>query len=227
MVRDEINPPRRLDAAALARGGRELAAREPAFARILERHGYPMLRRRPAGFPSLVRIILEQQVSLEAAATLHARLAAEAGGITVEAILDLGVEGMRALGLTGGKARYCHELAARVQDGRTSFHRIARAGDHRAHTLLCDIPGIGPWSADVYLLFVERRPDVWPAGDLALVRSIGETFGLHGIPDDGQCLAMAENWRPWRSVAARLLWHAYLSRRGRGERVRRRPGPAR
>lgn len=222
MVRDELNPAKRIDTADLVSAGNELAQREASFSEILLRHGHPPLMSRAPGLASLVRIILEQQVSLEAARTLYRRLEAAAGGILVENLLALGVEGLRAAGLTGQKARYCHELAARVRDGRTSFHRIARADDAVARALLREIPGVGPWSADVYLLFVARRPDIWPPGDLALRRSIAETFELDETPDDRRCLAMAEEWRPWRSVAARLLWHAYLSRRGRSDGLRRR-----
>lgn len=222
MVRDELNPVKRLDMVDLISAGNELAQREASFSEILLRHGHPPLMRRPPGLASLVRIILEQQVSLEAARTLYRRLEVAAGGMLVENLLALGVEGLRAAGLTGQKARYCHELASRIRDGRTSFHRIARANDAAARAMLCEIPGVGPWSADVYLLFVGRRPDIWPPGDLALKRSIAETFELDVIPDDGRCQTMAEDWRPWRSVAARLLWHAYLSRRGRIDGLRRR-----
>ncbi len=210
----------RLDRAALRRACDELARREPALAAALERHGYPPLWRRRGGFATLVTIILEQQVSLDSARALYRRLEQRLGTVDAPAVRALGEAGLRGLGLTRQKAAYCARLAARVEDGRTSFHRIARADDAAARSALLAIDGVGPWTADVYLLFVAGRPDIWPPGDVALIRSVEEVFGIDAGDGglrmrDAACQALAERWRPWRSVAARLLWHAYLERRGR------------
>lgn len=194
---------------ALARRDRELGA-------VLSRWGYPPLWNRRGGFAALVLMILEQQVSLDSARAVFRRLEAAAGGrVAPQNVLALGVDGLRGAGLTRQKAGYCHALAERVAGGELSFTKIARVGEDRARELLRGIRGVGEWTADVYLLFVLRRPDVWPPRDIALMRSIAEVYGLDPMPDDAACLARAERWRPWRSVAARILWHAYLSRRNR------------
>ncbi len=193
----------------------ELASLEPALRQTLDRFGYPPLWSRRSGFGTLVLIILEQQVSLASARAVFNRLEMFAGDITPNAILQFSAEQLRQAGLTRQKATYCHGLASRVVSGETSFPKIARAGDENARNMLCEINGVGAWSADVYLLFALRRPDIWPSGDLALIKSVAEICGFDKTPDSETCNRMAEHWRPWRSAAARLLWHAYVSRRGR------------
>lgn len=229
MAASDIPCPGRLDRRTLHRACDRLAAREPVFARALVAHGYPPLWPRPPGFATLVKIILEQQVSLASARSVYERLEALTGGVSSASILRLGPQALRDAGLTRQKARYCHELAVRVADGRTSFARIARAADDEARGMLLEITGIGEWSANVYLLFVARRPDIWPPGDVALMRSVAELFGLAGVPANAECVSLADCWRPWRSAAARILWHSYLSRRGRhfggGAGVNRRKRP--
>ncbi len=203
----------RLDEPALNAACDELAVRAAPFAAVLEEHGYPPLWARPGGFATLVSIIAAQQVSLESARSVLARLERIAGALAPEAVAVLTEDDLRGAGLTRQKARYCRELAHRVLDGRTSFRRIGRAREDAARAMLLEVPGVGPWSADVYLLFAAGKPDIWPRGDVALVKSVAEVFGE--ALDEAACAARAEQWRPWRSVAARLLWHAYLSRRGR------------
>jgi DNA-3-methyladenine glycosylase II len=161
-----------------------------------------------------VRIILEQQVSLTSAAAIYARLGAATGGtITPDAVAALGVEGLRSLGLTRQKARYVAELARRLRARELSLESIARLPDEEAVQALVAITGIGPWTAGVYALMALRRPDVWPPGDLGLHKSMAEVHGLENVPGSVEASAFALRWRPWRSVAARLLWHSYLSRR--------------
>jgi DNA-3-methyladenine glycosylase II len=133
--------------------------------------------------------------------------------MTPERVLDRGVPGLHRLGITRQKAAYCHALAAAVQDGSLSLARIARSDDVAGRSALLALHGIGPWSADIYYLMALRRPDVWPVGDLALAVALREVKRLRKLPDARRQLAMSDAWAPWRSVAARLLWHYYLTTR--------------
>jgi len=208
--------PAGLNRASLLAGVRELAARDQHLARIVDEFGPPPLWARPRGFPTLVRIILEQQVSLASAAALYARLDLHLGGeVTPARVLEPGEAALLSLGFTRQKARYVVGLAAQLQSGAVSLERVARMPDADAGAALIRIPGIGPWTAGVYLLMALRRPDVWPPGDLGLHKSMAEMRGLSAVPTSDEAAAFALRWRPWRAVAARLLWHSYLSRRAR------------
>ena len=208
-----ISAPRALTRETLAAGVRALARQDPDFAALYRRNGLPPMWARRPGFATLVHIVLEQQVSIAAARTLFRRVAAEIGGMTPERILDRGAPGLRRLGITRQKAAYCHALAAAVQDGSLSLARIARSDDVAGRASLLALHGIGPWSADIYYLMALRRPDVWPVGDLALAIALRDVKRLRTLPDTRRQLAMSDAWAPWRSVAARLLWHYYLTTR--------------
>lgn len=209
----EAPPP--LTRATLREGVRALAARDGGLARIVAAHGPPPLWARPQGFPTLVRIVLEQQVSLASAATLFARVRGELGGrVTPAAVLAAGEAGLRSLGLTRQKARYVHGLAEHVAGGALPLAELARLPDDRAAERLVRVPGIGPWTAGIYLLMALRRPDVWPPGDLALHRALARLLGRPEPPAADEAAALARRWRPWRAVAARILWHGYLAERG-------------
>ena len=205
--------PRALTRETLARGVRALVRQDPDFAALYRRNGLPPMWARRPGFSTLVHIVLEQQVSIAAARTLFRRVAAEIGGMTPERILDRGALGLHRLGITRQKAAYCHALAAAVQDGSLSLSRIARSDDIAGRASLLALHGIGPWSADIYYLMALRRPDVWPVGDLALAVALRDVKRLRKLPDVQRQLAMSDAWAPWRSVAARLLWHYYLTTR--------------
>ena len=205
--------PRALTRETLAMGVRALVRQNPDFAALYRRNGLPPMWARRPGFSTLVHIVLEQQVSIAAARTLFRRVAAEIGGMTPERILDRGALGLHRLGITRQKAAYCHALAAAVQDGSLSLSRIARSDDIAGRASLLALHGIGPWSADIYYLMALRRPDVWPVGDLALAVALRDVKRLRKLPDVQRQLAMSDAWAPWRSVAARLLWHYYLSTR--------------
>jgi DNA-3-methyladenine glycosylase II len=207
---------RPLDGAALRLAARELAARDPHLGRLLREGGTPPLWARRPGYGTLVRIVLEQQVSLGSARAAYERLRRAAGGrVTPRTVLRLDAEALRAAGLTRQKSRYTLALARAVADGDLDLAEVGTMPDDAARHALTVHPGIGRWSADIYLVMALRRADVWPVGDLALLTALGETTGLPARATDADALAAAEAWRPWRAVAARMLWQAYLASRGR------------
>lgn len=188
-----------------------LADRDPDLAGIVARLGPAPLWSRPPGFATLVAIILEQQVSLASGAAALERLRRAAGSLEPERIVALGEEGARAAGQTRQKARYVIELATATLDGRFDPAAVAAADDKAARSRLAALLGVGRWTADIYLLMALGRPDIWPEGDLALAAALRRAKALPAIPDLVTQRAFAEAWRPWRAVAARLLWHAYLA----------------
>jgi DNA-3-methyladenine glycosylase II len=170
-----------------------------------------MWGRRP-GFQTLVHIILEQQVSLAAAKTMFLRLRAHLGELSAETIERKGVAGLREFGLTRQKSAYIHGLAVAVLDRHLDLPALARGPDALGRQALLALPGIGPWTVDIYYLMALRRPDIWPQGDLALADAMHRTFNLRQRPGHEQQREIASAWAPWRSVAARLLWQSYLAR---------------
>jgi DNA-3-methyladenine glycosylase II len=206
----------RLDAASLHEAVEALCARDHALAQIVARYGPPPLWARDEGFVTLVRIILEQQVSLESAATLFRRLDASVdGGLQPATIVALGADGLRALGVTRQKAAYLFALAEQVIERRLDLGALAALPDAEVLAQLQRVPGIGPWTAQVYLLFALGRPDAWPPGDLALHIALQQARELPTVPTSNEALHLASLWAPYRAVAARILWHGYLTERGR------------
>jgi len=204
-------PTEPLDLARLHDAAHLLADRDPDLAAILARHGPPPLWDRTPGLATLIAIVLEQQVSLRSGAAALERLTAAAGSLEPAAIAALGEDGARAAGLTRQKARYVVELAAAALDGRFDAAKIAAAGDDDARSRLTSLFGVGRWTADIYLLMALCRPDIWPDGDLALAAAMRRAKRLAALPDATAQRLIADAWRPWRAVAARLLWHAYLA----------------
>ena len=193
---------------------RELARREPVFSRVLAAHGPPPLWSRPPVFATLALIILEQQVSLASARAAFERLRAALGTVTAARLAAAEPASLHAAGITRAKTRYLIEAGREVAAGRLRLAALARLDDEQVHERLAALTGIGRWSTDVWLLMVLRRPDVWPVGDRALVVSAARLWRLPEVPDAAVMQAIGERFRPWRSVAARLLWHWYL-REGR------------
>lgn len=167
---------------------------------------------RPTGFATLVQIILEQQVSLASGRAGFARLHALTGEVSAIRIAALSQGDLRRAGLTRQKADYIHQLAGAIVDGTFATERLARLGDDEVRAALVGLRGIGPWSADIYLLMALRRADAWPAGDLALAIAAKEVLRLRAVPDAAALERIGERWRPWRAVAARILWQHYLGR---------------
>jgi len=202
-----------LSEASLAQAAYELAAKHADLAGLYELNGVPPLWRRPRGFQTLLRIILEQQVSLTSAAAVYARLGGHVTPLTPRNILDTGTAGLRRLGLTRQKSAYVVNLAAAVRERRLDFELIDAADDAEALDMLMSVKGIGPWSAGIYLLMALCRPDVWPAGDIALATAVKDMRSLAQRPAAPELQTIAKSWRPYRAVAARMLWHDYLRRR--------------
>ena len=197
----------------LGRAAKTLARRDGDLAAILERHGPPPLWARPPGFPTLVKIILEQQVSLASAASMFTRLKENIVPFHPARMIELGEVHLKSLGMTRQKTAYCLELAQSVTDKRLRLSQLSRRGDAQAKAELMEIKGLGAWSADVYLLMALRRPDIWPVNDLALAIAISKLKQLPNRPNPARLNEMAEAWRPFRSVAARMLWQYYLAQR--------------
>lgn len=188
-----------------------LAAQDADLAGVIARFGYPPLWPREPGFPTLLKLILEQQVSLASAQATYDRLLAVVGELTPESLLVLDDETLRGIGFSRQKARYGRLLAEAVQSGSLDMESLPGLDDESVRVELQKITGIGPWTAEVYLLMVLLRPDVWPRGDIALATAAQQVKGLAARPSQNELHDLAEQWRPWRAVAARILWHHYLS----------------
>jgi DNA-3-methyladenine glycosylase II len=199
----------------LAKAAKQLARNDKDLASILKQHGPPPLWSRPPGFSTLVKIILEQQVSLASAASLFNRLKKNTVPFQPARVLELGEAHLKSLGLTRQKTAYCLHLSASLAEKRLLLSQVARLSDEQAKAALMEIKGIGAWSADVYLLMALRRPDIWPANDLALIIAATKLKGLDRRPNVNELFQIAEAWRPYRSVAARMLWQFYLAERGK------------
>ena len=186
-----------------------IAVLEPGFAAALARVGYPLPRVREPGYETLLRTIVGQQVSVAAAAAVWRKLEQELGeGCAPDKLLARDYDALRACGLSRQKQGYARSLAELVTSGKIDLHALPQ-DDEEAITLLTKIKGIGRWSAEIYLLFAEGRPDVWPAGDLAVQIEVGRILGLPERPSERETRALAERWRPHRGAAAIMAWHHY------------------
>jgi DNA-3-methyladenine glycosylase II len=192
----------------------ELAQRDPDLALVLEKYGSPPLWVREPGFPTLVYIILEQQVSLASARALYQRLQEAVRPFTPTHFLKLTETEMRQLGFSRQKVHYTRLLADAIKRRQFDLQALHDLHDDHAREKLIALKGIGRWTADIYLLSALRRPDIWPIGDLALATAVQEVKRLRQRPSPEKLEKMSAPWRPWRAVAARLFWHAYLSKRG-------------
>ena len=186
-----------------------IAAAEPAMARALALAGYPEPRIRPTGYATLLRTIVGQQVSVAAAASVWNRLEALLGeGLPPETLLAAEFEALRGCGLSRQKQGYVRSLCELVVAGTLDLDALP-ADDEEAIAQLVRIKGIGRWSAEIYLLFAEGRPDIWPAGDLAVQAGLHRILGLEARPSEKETRVLAEPWRPHRGAAAIFTWHCY------------------
>lgn len=201
----------RLNKGSLELATKELAKKIPQFKNILDQFGVPPLWDRPSGFSTLVYIILEQQVSLKSAKATFNKLSEKLDRIEPGNFLKLNSEELKSVGFSKQKTEYCRIVANEILDGQLNLDELAKLLDNHVKEKLMSIKGIGHWTSDIYLLMILLRPDVWPHGDRALAVAAFEVFNLNKIPDYDSLKKLAESWKPWRSVAARLLWHHYLS----------------
>ncbi|MBW4594968.1 MAG: DNA-3-methyladenine glycosylase 2 family protein [Brasilonema angustatum HA4187-MV1] len=195
----------------LAHALMELANRDSDFAHVLETLGSPPIWERKAGFPTLVRIILEQQVSLASARAVYERLCAMVVTLTPENFLTLDDVQLKAIGLSRQKTVYTRALANAIVNGELDLAKLETMDETIIRTELKRIKGIGDWTVDIYLLMALQRPDVFPKGDLALAIALQKLKKLSVRPTPEQLETIADNWRPWRAIAARILWHYYLN----------------
>jgi DNA-3-methyladenine glycosylase II len=194
-----------------------LAAADDALAVVVADHGDPPFWVRPPGFETLVLLILEQQVSLESGAAMYRRVEALLEEVTPESVLATGEDSLRQIGVTRQKAGYLLGLASRITKGELDLDDLGHDGPEEARSTLIGIKGIGPWTADAYLLSALRFPDMFPVGDRALQVGVREVLGLSADPSEDDLETLSEPWRPVRAAAVRLIWHAYLETRGRTE----------
>ncbi len=204
MTVDVLNERRLLEAVEI------LADRDPDLAAVVRRYGAPPLWSRPPGFPTLIRIILEQQVSLSSARAAYNRLEDATSNITPASFLKLDDAKLKAVGFSRQKTRYGRKLAEALLNDSFDLEALEGLTDDEARARLMELKGIGRWSADMYLLMALRRPDVWPHSDLALISAVAKIKGLDRLPNHDEWDGIGEAWRPWRSVAARLAWFDYL-----------------
>ncbi|MHA6316745.1 DNA-3-methyladenine glycosylase family protein [Altererythrobacter sp. CAU 1778] len=193
----------------LQQGIDAVAALEPGVARALEAAGYPEPRIRPTGYMAMLRTIVGQQVSVAAAASMWNKLEAELGADFAPAdLLGRDFDTLRACGLSRQKQGYARSLCELVDTGEVVFDDLP-ADDEEAIAQLTKIKGIGRWSAEIYLLFAEGRPDIWPAGDLAVQAGMARILDMDERPSEKQARERAEGWSPHRGAAAIFTWHCY------------------
>jgi len=203
-----------LDESTFQFGILELTVRDADLARVIQTYGVPPLWVREPGFPSLVYIILEQQVSLASARAAFQRLRAAASPLTPTRFLKLSDTQLKQIGFSRQKTLYTRLLAESLVKRHLDLNDLHDLSDDAARKFLIALKGIGTWTADIYLLSALRRPDIWPIGDLALAVAVEEVKRLRSRPSPERLESLSQLWRPYRAVAARLFWHAYLSKRG-------------
>lgn len=188
-----------------------LKNRDTDLGKVLSTLGPPPLWKRDPGFPTLVQIILEQQVSLSSARAAFNRLLQAVPVLTPENFLMLDGKTLKQIGFSRQKAHYCRLLAESIISGSLNLEDLRKMDDDRARAELIRIKGIGRWTADIYLLMALRRPDIWPIGDLALTAAVQRVKGLEARPSLQELEILSLAWEPWRAVAARIFWHHYLN----------------
>ncbi len=193
---------------------KQLSEKDETLKLIINEYGLPPMWSRPAIFQSLILTILEQQVSLASAYSAYKKLKAKIGFVTPKKILALSDEELRACYFSRQKIVYARELSTAIVTKNLNLKKLALLSDEEIRTELKQIKGIGDWTVDVYLMHALQRSDLFPLGDIALVNSLKHVKQLHPKTTKEEILAIAENWRPYRTVASMILWHAYIQRKG-------------
>lgn len=206
-MQDQLTPQ------TLQAGVQELIQRDQSFAKIVACYDLPPFWQRESGFATLIHIILEQQVSLASAQAAFKRLLTTCDPLTPEGFLLLTDSELKQVGFSRQKTSYGQALAHAVLDGKLNLSALNTLSDQAVCEQLMSIKGIGIWTANIYLLMALKRPDIWPKGDLALQVALQQLKTLPKRPTSDEAQAMSLAWQPWRAVAARLLWHFYLSKR--------------
>ena len=207
---NERQLPMTLDQTSLLEGIAYLVKTDTDLAKIIHDLGPPPLWPRDPGFATLIYVILEQQVSLASAAAAFSKLQVVAGQLKPERFLELTDEELKAIGFSRQKTRYVRELARAIVNREIDLDGLHRLDDAAARHVLMSLKGIGSWTADIYLLRALLRPDIWPAKDLALAKAVRVVKDLPSKPSLEMLQEIARPWKPWRAVAARILWHYYL-----------------
>ncbi|NOT49266.1 MAG: DNA-3-methyladenine glycosylase 2 family protein [Acidobacteria bacterium] len=202
-----------LNKRSLAAACHSLAAADPIFDHVHKTSGTPPLWDRPTGFSTLLYIILEQQVSLASAKACFDKLSAHLGEVTPNRLLALNDAELKKIGFSRQKTAYARHLSEAILDKRLDLNSLHALPDAEVKAELIKLKGIGEWTSDIYLLMALLRPDIMPKGDIALHAAYQKLSGSDKRPSSEEFIAMAEKWKPFRSTAARLLWHFYLSER--------------
>jgi DNA-3-methyladenine glycosylase II len=188
-----------------------LCERDEDLSRVVAEFGMPPLWEREPGFPTLVWIILEQQVSLASARAAYKRLLAAASPLTPQNFLRLDDAALKVAGFSRQKIAYTRNLARLIVEGEFDLCLLEKMPDEEVRAEMLKLKGIGQWTAEIYLLMALRRADAFPASDLGLMIAAERVKNLPARPSPAELNVLAELWRPWRAVAARVLWHHYLS----------------
>jgi len=204
-VKDYLNNQKLLEAVKF------LSKKDKYLAALYEADGVPPLWARRPGFTTLIKIILEQQVSLASAKAVYKKLERNIKPFTPIRFEELGIAYLKSLGVTRQKSSYCINIAVAVLDDKLDLKSINNMNDDDAKDMLSSIKGIGPWTANIYLLMALRRSNIWPKGDIALANSMMKIKRLRSYPTTEKQIKIAQKWQPYRSVAARMLWQHYLN----------------
>lgn len=203
----------RLNKKSLIKAVEYLEVRDRQLKLVVSKFGPPPLWKREEGFKTLIYIILEQQVSLASAKAAYQKLLKKIRSITPVNFLKLTDAELTLIGFSRQKTSYCRNLAEAIITERLNLTELSDLNDDQAKEQLMNIKGIGPWTADIYLLMALGRPDIWPNGDIALASAVQKLKGIASRPSFEELNRMSRKWKPWRAVAARILWHYYLSDR--------------
>lgn len=195
--------------AVLNEGVRALKRKDPVLKRIIGEGATPPLRKRDPGFEGLAGIIVSQQLSVASAGAIWGRFRARFDPLTPDAVLAASDDELRAPGLSAPKIRTLRTISAAVVDGALPLERLQDLPADEAHAIMTAVKGIGPWTADIYLLFCLGHPDAFPVGDLALQEAARIAYALEARPNVKEFAVLAERWRPWRGVASKVLWAYY------------------
>lgn len=191
-----------------------LSKKDKDLKKVIDTYGLPPMWTRPAVFQTLILTILEQQVSLASAYAAYKKLKSKTGFVTAKKIAALSDDELKACYFSRQKIVYARALANAVISKQINLKKLSASTDDEIRITLKQIKGIGDWTVDVYLMHALQRSDLFPLGDIALVNSLKDVKNLHPAVTKEEMLSIAEHWRPYRTIASMILWHAYICKRG-------------